>query len=566
LACGQIARQALPARAQHFIGLWHDRHTHFPVGLPLSAFPGHLRALLSARAYPHPVTPVELIETHVSWILLTGEYAYKIKRPVQHSFVDQRALEHRRFLCHEEVRLNRRFAPELYLGVCPIAVRAGEVQVEGPGPVIEYAVRMRQFLRSEELDQLLEKTRLAPTELYAFGRELAQIHARLPVAQPSEQRDHRDALATLILGNIEECARAGSALGWTFDLHPLPEALEALLVLTAGLRSERLRKGRVRECHGDLHTRNIVRHGSRLIAFDCLEFDPALRWIDVADEMAFLLADLDVRQRPLHAQAFLNGYLTESGDYQACALQPLFSAHRALVRAKITALSATEANTSSANINAARCLYEAYLDGARRAVAPKRPILVLMCGLSGSGKTWLAQRLAPALAAVHIRSDIERKRLAGLAAMDRSNSPVAEGLYSREASQSVYSRLAECAADALRGGYTTIVDATFGRAEERSRFRHLAAPLGLRSCVVYCHAPRQVLEARIIQRQRRQRDASEADLAVLAWQEGHFEAPEPVEGLAVLEAHGAEPAAIESLIQRITALSGSDGGNSPAPG
>jgi aminoglycoside phosphotransferase family enzyme/predicted kinase len=523
----------------------------------LSAFPGHLQALLSARAYPHAVRAVELIETHVSWILLTGEFAYKIKRPVQHSFVDQRALDRRQFLCHEEVRLNGRFARELYLGVCPIAARDGEAQVEGPGPVIEYAVRMRQFRRSDELDQLLQTTRLEPSELEVFGGELARIHARLPVAQPTEDLGHGDALVTLILGNVEECRRAGKALDLTFDLHPLPAALEALLVSTARLRSQRMGNGRVRECHGDLHARNIVRFGSRLVAFDCLEFDPALRWIDVADEIAFLLADLEARQRPLHAQAFLAGYLTESGDYQACALQPLFRAHRALVRAKITALSAAQPNTASADVSAARHQYEAYVDSARRAVGPKRPILVLMCGLSGSGKTWLARQLAPALAALHVRSDIERKRLAGLAAMDRTESPVGEGLYSPDASQKVYNRLADCATGTLRGGYTTIVDATFGRAEDRSRFRELAASLRVRTCVTYCHAPRQVLAARIAERQRNQHDPSEADLAVLAWQEASFEPPEPHEAIAVLEAQSPEPVTIEALIQRISALSAS---------
>ena len=528
----------------------------------MSGFPGHLQALLSTRAYPHPVGAVQLIETHVSWVLLTGEYAYKIKRPLQHSFVDQRALERRRFLCHEEVRLNRRFAPELYLGVCVIAAHRGKALVEGHGPVIEYAVKMCQFLRGDELDQLLETKRLEPIDLEAFGCELAQIHARLSVAQPGEDAGHPNAQVTLILGNLKECARAGNALGWTFDLHPLLAALEALLGSTLQLRLQRLANGRVRECHGDLHAGNIVRCGSRLLAFDCLEFDPRLRWIDVADEIAFLLADLEARQRSLHAQAFLAGYLTESGDYQACALHPLFRAHRALVRAKITALSAAQPRTVSVDISVARSLYESYVDAARRAVAPKRPILVLMCGLSGSGKTWLAQRLAPALAAVHVRSDIERKRLAGLPAMDRTDSPVGEGLYSPDASQRVYGRLAECAADTLRGGYTTIVDATFGRAEDRSCFRDLAKRFGVLSCVVYCRAPRQVLQARIAERQRRQQDPSEADLAVLTWQEERFDPPEPHEGSAVLEAQSAESSAIEALIQRIAALSTSEGGNS----
>ena len=454
----------------------------------MSAFPGQLLALFSPRAYPHPVRAVDLVETHVSWILLTGEFAYKIKRPVQYPFVDQRSLECRQFLCHEEVRLNRRFAPQLYLAVCPISVRAGEAQVEGSGPVIEYAVRMREFPRAAELDHLLEAAMIEPTELQPFGGELAQIHARLPVAQPAENWGRPEAHATLILRNVEECSEAGKILGSIHDLHLLQVALGALAEATLSLRCQRRADGRVRECHGDLHTGNIVRYGARLLAFDSLEFDPAFRWIDVADEISFLL-DLLARQYPLHAQAFLAGYLTESGDYQACALLPLFTAHRALVRAKITALAATQTAADRAELGSARQQYQAYVESARRALAPRRPILVLMCGLSGSGKTWLAQRLAPALSAVHLRSDVERKRLAGLSATDRSKSPVGEGLYSHHASRAVYKRLAECAADTLEGGYTTLVDATFGRAEDRARFRDLAMRLGVELCVLYCHAP-----------------------------------------------------------------------------
>lgn len=519
----------------------------------MSVFPGHLQALLSPRAYPHAVRGVRLIETHVSWVLLTGEFAYKIKRPVRHSFVDQHSLERRQFLCQEEVRLNRRFAPELYLGVSPITVRAGDAQIEGGGPVIEHAVKMRQFSGVDELDHLLDAGDIPPAELKSFGQELARIHERLPVALAG-QPPAADNLPTVVLQNLEECARAGKALRWTADLGALQAPLETLLASTALRRAQRRPQGRVRECHGDLHARNIVRYGTRLVAFDCLEFDPALRWIDIADEIAFLLADLEVRRRPLHAQAFLNGYLTESGDYQGCALLPLFKTHRALVRATITALTAADGGTPSADIGAARHQYEAYVDGAWRFAAPPPPILVLMCGLSGSGKTWLAQRLAPALAAVHLRSDIERKRLAGLAPTDRSASPVGSGLYSRDATLKVYDRLAECAADTLRGGCTTVVDATFGRAQDRLRFRDVATPLGVRTCVVYCQERRQVLKNRLLERQRRHDDASEADLAVLRWQEERFEVPASSEGLVVLQGRRTDAAAIEALVALIVAL------------
>jgi uncharacterized protein len=519
----------------------------------VSVLPGHLQALLSPEAYPHPVRTVQLIETHVSWVLLTGEFAYKIKRPVEHSFVDQRSLQRREFLCQEEVRLNRRFASELYIGVCPITVRAGEARVAGPGPIIEYAVKMRQFPRSDELDQLLEAGGIQPAEVELFGHGLAEIHRRLPVAPPPQQTDPPDKFAATVLHNLEECARVGETLGWTAELGALQAPLEKLLESSAPLRAQRRAHGYVRECHGDLHARNIVRCGTRLVAFDCLEFDPALRWIDVADEIAFLLADLGTRGYPLHAQAFLAGYLSASGDYQACALQPVFQAHRALVRSMVTALSATEVR-GGGDISAERIWYAAYVDGAHRAAAPRRATLVLMCGLSGSGKTWLAQRLAPKLAAVHVRSDVERKRLAGLAVTDRSGSALGAGLYSREASARVYDRLAECASDALRGGYTTLVDATFGRAEDRARFYDLARRLGARSCLVHCHAPRQVLGTRIVERQRRHDDPSEADLALLTWQEERFEAPKPNEADELFEAESPDGAALEALIARLSAL------------
>jgi predicted kinase len=269
--------------------------------------------------------------------------------------------------------------------------------------------------------------------------------------------------------------------------------------------------------------------------FDCLEFDPALRWIDVADEVSFLVADLETRERPLHAQAFLGGYLAASGDYQSCLLLPLFRAHRSLVRAKVMVLTATRSQATGAARKARRS-HEKYVACAQRALAPHRPKLVLMSGASGSGKSWLAQRLAPELRAVHLRSDIERKRLAGFPPLARSASALAQGLYARDVSRAVHDRLAECAADALAGGFTTIVDATFGVAADRARFRALAARLGLHTWIVHCHAPRELLEARIRERRRRANDPSEADIGVLNWQEAHFTAPAAQEGMTVLDA------------------------------
>ena len=493
---------------------------------------------------------IDLIETHISWVLVTGRFAYKIKRPVQYAFIDLRSAIERRELCHEEVRLNRRFAPKLYLGVCAIRRRKGEARIGGPGPVIEHAVRMRQFPHSQRLDALLQAQGVEPAELATFGSELAHIHEKLPVAHAGQEWGEPGAQIAGIKHNAAECLRAGAALEETAALRELQGRLGAWADAAWPLLARRFAARRVRECHGDLHAANIVHYGKRLLPFDCLEFDPALRWIDVADEVSFLLADLEARQRPLHAQAFLGGYLSASGDYQACLLAPVFKAHRALVRAKVMALTATAHGTASAPAREARRGFRSYLACAQRALAPARPALVLMTGLSGSGKTWLAERLAPPLNAVHLRSDIERKRLAGLAPLARTASALARGLYARKTTVTVYERLADSAADTLAGGYTTIVDATFARAEDRLRFRALAARLGVNLCIVYCQAPRTLLEKRVTERGRRRRDPSEANINVLNWQEAQFTPPAPHEADLVLDAARLTP---QALVRRIAA-------------
>jgi aminoglycoside phosphotransferase family enzyme/predicted kinase len=517
----------------------------------MNSLPEQLQALLYPRAYPHTVRSVHLLETHISWVLLTGRFAYKVKRPVHYPFVDLRRAAQRRRLCHEELRLNRRFAPELYLGACSVRQRDGEARIGGSGRIIEYAVRMRQFPHSQELGTLLDQRGIEPVELENFGLELARLHARLPAARARQRWGKPTAQVESMRRNARESVRAAQALGkpTAAAVRAVQARLERWIGTARPLLEQRFAARRVRECHGDLHAGNVVRHGGRLTPFDCLEFDPALRWIDVADEVSFLLMDLEARERPLHAQAFLGGYLSASGDYQSCLLLPLFQAHRALVRAKVMALNAAASGTSGSAARKARRDHDRYVECAQRALAMQRPKLVLMSGLSGSGKTWMAQRLAPALRAVHLRSDIERKRLAGLPALARSGSALGKGLYGRRVTRAVYDRLAQCAADALAGGYTIIVDATFGLSTDRARFRALAAALGIDTWIVYCHATRKTLEARIRNRHERANDPSEADIRVLDWQETQFTAPAPHEGVTVLDTTKLAPREIVSRIR-----------------
>jgi len=502
------------------------------------ALPRHLQSLLSPQAYPHPVKDVRLVETHISWLLLTGELVYKIKRPVHFPFVDLRSAEHRRFLCHEEVRLNRRFAPTLYLGVSQITADNNGVQIDGSGPVLESSVRMRQFDPGEQLDHLLERRALQPTELFEFGRELARIHATLPAADASHHWGQPQAVRAMFLRNLDECA---GVLG-----NNVPPALRASLDETARRAAvwmaHRRSRHHVRECHGDLHCSNIVKLEGRLCAFDGLEFDPALRWIDVADEIAFLLADLAPYNDPLLQQAFLSGYLLESGDYDAARYLFLYQVHRLLVRAKIVSLSGEGPPAS------------AFVVAAQRMLGPKRPVLILMSGLSGSGKSWLARQLAPTLRAIQLRSDIERKRLTGSNIHARAASAPGTGLYSAEATERLQVSLLADADSLLSGGMTTIVDATFLRWNHRRAFLNLAARLGVPVRIVRCDAALDVLRARIDGRATRGNDPSDADSSVLAWQLQHDELFDSGECGVLVRVSSEDPQMLQTARQQLEPL------------
>jgi aminoglycoside phosphotransferase family enzyme/predicted kinase len=503
---------------------------------PPPTLPPALAGLLRPQAYSHPVRRIEVLETHISRILLTGQFAYKIKRPVSFPFADLRSLERRRELCFEEVRLNSRFAPGLYLGVCPITLEAGQARIGGDGEPIEYAVRMRQFARADELDRLLAREAVRPEELRAFAHWLASTHAQLAAATAAQPWGEPDRVAAAVLDNLRE-TRAAAPAALEGLLRGIERALGEALEANRAVMAARKAACRIRECHGDLHTRNIVRRDGRLIPFDCLEFSEALRWIDVADEIAFLRADLAAEHRPLHAHAFLDGYLEASGDYQACRLLRLYGAHRMLVRGKVTALAMADAAApGAAGRGALEARAASHVREAARLLTPPPPRLVLMSGFAGAGKTWLGQRLAPALDAPQLRSDRERKRLAGLGERDRSGSAPGEALYSRERTEAVYGRLEECAAHCLAGNLSVLVDASFLRRGERVRFARLGAAFAVPVTLVRCTASAQVLRERLGRRAALRSDASEAGLEVLRWQERRAEPIEASEGLTVIEA------------------------------
>ncbi|HET9694267.1 MAG TPA: AAA family ATPase [Steroidobacteraceae bacterium] len=497
-----------------------------------------------AYAALHAVSgTIGCVETHVSWVFLTGACAYKVKKPLRLSFLDYSTAARREWACREELRLNRRYAPDLYLEVVPIAGRPEAPRVGATdAPAFEHAVRMVQFDPAQELTQLVQAGAITSAEIAQLGAELWQVHDGAAPAEPASPFGTAAVVHRATLDNFDEIARSLPAARG-FDLAEMRAYVEHAFQRLEPRMDLRKHQGSVRECHGDLHCGNIVRWGGRLVAFDGLEFDPALRFIDVASDLAFLAMDLSAHGRDDLRRTWLDAWTAASGDYAAVELLPYYETYRALVRAKVAALRGQQA---------AAPLAHQYLDWARHQSARRAPTLVVMAGLSGSGKTWLARRIAEAIDGLHVRSDVERKRLAGLAPLASSGSARDAGIYTQEFNRRTYARLRECVRCCLQGGENVIVDAANLRRDEREAFVRIAAELGARAHLVHCQAPLDVLRARIVARSATGADASEATAALLERQPSWWEALYEAERTMTLELDTSRPEQVEAILRRLS--------------
>jgi len=476
--------------------------------------------------------PVTLIQTHISSVLLAGEHAYKLKKPVAFGFVDFSTLAARQRCCEEELRLNRRTAPQIYLDVVRITGTDEAPRIGGRGQAIEYAVRMRRFPTRNLADRRARAGRLNASHIDRLAAEVAAFHAAAAPAPAGSDYGSPEkvlrwarenfALCMLRLDDEPRRARLQKLARWTEDEFRA----------RAGWFAARRSGGFVRECHGDLHLANIVLIDEVPVPFDGIEFNPELRFIDVASDIAFTFMDLIEHGLPRLAWRFVDRVLSASGDYGLLAGLRFYAVYRALVRAKVSLIRAHQPDAHPAERRKAAGAFARDLALAERLATPPSPLLVAVGGLSGSGKTTVAGLLLEHLGAVRVRSDIERKRRAGLAAGARKAAPFGAGLYSAEMTARTYERLYEAAATVLDAGYPVIVDAAMLRRAERDALRELAARLKMRCECVWCEAPLATLRGRIARRQAKGADASDATLAVLE-QQCRF-AEQPAQGERVL--------------------------------
>jgi aminoglycoside phosphotransferase family enzyme/predicted kinase len=469
-----------------------------------------IAALQDTQCYPHPADKVEVIETHISWVLLAGDYAYKVKRAVNLGFLDYSTLERRHLCCDEELRLNRRTAPQLYLDVIPIGGSA-DAPVFGAQPVIEYAVKMQRFAADALMDQRLMQGQVDAHHIDTLAAVIARFHAGLPKDAPPAGCGTPAAIEAAAMQNYVQLRSLLTGKADRERIAQLEAATEAEFTECLATFIRRRARGFVRECHGDLHLGNIVLQGNEPVPFDCIEFDPALRWIDVMSEIAFTMMDLLHRNHADLAWRLLNAWLEATGDYEGLPLLRFYLAYRAAVRAKVSAIRAGQEDTPVRERKADLAACHRYLDLAGRSLAQYSPALIITHGLPGSGKTTFSQYALQRLGAVRLRSDVERKRLFGLGALESSRAKAGD-IYGADATQLTYARLYELARQLLAEGYTVIVDAAFLKRAERDSFRDLAREESVPFVIATLHAPVDALRQRI--RQRRN-DASEADVAVL---------------------------------------------------
>jgi uncharacterized protein len=477
-----------------------------------------IEALSHPAAYPHPIETVEVCQTHISVVFLAGSYAYKVKKPVNLGFLDFSTLKNRRHFCDEELRLNRRLAPRIYLKVVPITTDATGIRVEGCGEAIEWAVKMERLPKEATLENRLERGEIGDEFMRALAREIASFHAR------AERGDHISAVANFenVARNAwENFGRVASQDGATVN----QSVVERVRVLTeeslARLRpmiESRAARGIPRDTHGDLRLDHVYLLPDRnppgkLAVIDCIEFNERFRFADPVADMAFLLMDLAFHGRRDLASVFADEYFRASDDEKGRPLLPFYTAYRAVVRAKVEGLELLETEIPEAERTRAAAKSRAHwlLALGELEVPSRRPCLVLVGGLPGTGKSTIAAGLVRQANFRLIRSDIVRKELAGLPPGAAARSEFAEGIYAREWSDKTYAQCLNRAETLLLPGERVLIDASFGEERRRRDFLELAARLAVPAVFIVCHSELETIRRRLDERRG---DASDANWSI----------------------------------------------------
>lgn len=489
-----------------------------------AALPPLVQRMLQPEFYPHPVqAPVQLLQTHISYVFLTGDFAYKVKKLTQFGRLDFSTLEQRAFFCQEELRLNRRLSPELYLAVLPIYGNDGGYYLKLPpepgAEIVDYALQMRQFDQEDLFSHLLNQGQLTAAHMQQLGQSVARFHA---TAETSPDIQANGTLESLQAIDEENYTLTQAFMGKSQNREQWQQTREFTQQFWRDHQDWlQQRQDNIRECHGDLHLNNVCLYQDHIQIFDCIEFCREFRHIDVIYDVAFMVMDLDFHDRGDLANVFLNTYLEKTGDYEGALLLPAYLSMRATIRGNVNSMTAQ--NLATSEHRSAQKLYwkkaKDYFALAHQYTQPQQGQIILMSGLSGSGKSTVAQRLAPRLNAIHIRSDAVRKHLAGIPLNQSGAGPTP--IYTPAMTQRTYQRLAELGMSLAKMGWTVILDAKYDRVKLREQIVAQAELAQIPVQILFCTAPVAELRSRL---QNRQGDISDATPDLLSNQQQTFQA------------------------------------------
>ncbi|MFG3453940.1 AAA family ATPase [Stutzerimonas stutzeri] len=480
-----------------------------------------IAALQNPALYPHSVDGFRVIETHISWVILTGAYAYKMKKPVDFGFLNFTHLADRKHFCEEELRLNQRMAPDLYLRVVPITGAADAPVIDGEGEPIEYLLQMREFPQTQLMAEVQARGELTDAHIDALAEQIAQFHLSIPQVPAGHPLNNADAIVAPMRQNFEQIRPLLNEKPDLQQLDALSDWTETSIARLRPLLEQRSQQGFIRECHGDLHLGNATIIDNKVVLFDCIEFNEPFRLIDIASDAAFLAMDLEDRGLKCQARRFLNGWLERTGDYSALELLSLYKAYRALVRAKVS-LFRLHQEQDAVQRRVILRQYRSYANLAESYSAIPSRFLAITHGVSAVGKSHVALRLVEALGAIRLRSDLERKRLYG-EPTERHDVAVNAGIYSAEATEATYERLHSLAEAALNAGFSVVIDATYLQQSQRQAAWQVAESTGVPFIILACEAPDAVIEQWLTQRQAEGGDPSDATMAVVKAQQASRE-------------------------------------------
>jgi len=505
-----------------------------------------LSELSRPEAYPFPVERIDVEETHISLVFLAGEYVYKVKKPVNFGFLDFSTLEQRRFFCEQEVLLNQRLTDGVYLGVVPIARIGSHLRVEAPGEVVEYAVKMRRLDFEQTLLRRLQRDAVSMELLAALADRLAEFYCAAARSPEIDRWGTPEAVWFNIRENLDQTEPYIGVVLAPLQHRWIASISERFLRERLDLFQRRIAEGRIVEGHGDLHLAHVFVESDsppRFQIVDCIEFNPRLRCGDVAVDLAFLSMDFDHHGRSDWARWLTLRASDALDDPELPLLVHFYSVYRAHVRNKVNCFRLDELAPESDEFAAVRTQAERYIDLATSyLVEPAEPLLILVGGLSGTGKSALARRLARCLSIPVYSSDIIRKELAGVARERRAELPYGADIYGPELTRATYRTLLDRAAAELAAGRSVVLDATFLDREWREAARALAAQYGARPMLVECCCPAEIVAERLRYRAQEPGQASEATWPIYLEQRARYgEAMEPIAGLEHRTVDTAQP-------------------------